>query len=292
MKKWFSEKTIMSLVMVVLAGVVIVTGTIAWFVIKNMPRIENLKLETDGLPALCVDVKIEPYTVDLNQEAITYSDFYTNEELKTSEYATLSSDGVNYDITRMSLAMADDNADVTICLGQEEMNSLEPNKLAPGAFGKVTFYIKSVNTVIGKYRIEVAPQPLYASDTYEEERKQELQKLVEDHIRFYKECLVDEFDPNSRTYSERILCEEGEGLEGTLVRDTEQVATIYWCWPYEYTDIPAESVSGGNGMPTVYSTTSTDVESYDLGDTQIGNYVINIRFSFAVIGEEYESVSG
>lgn len=283
----------MSLVMVVLIGVVLVAATIAWFVMRNMPGIQKLALETDGMQTLDVDVKIQPYTVDLEQEDTVYSDIYTNEELKTSGYATLSSDNVHYDITRMSLSVAGKNAEVRIDMGQKEMNSLESGKLAPGAYGMVTFYIESNANRLNGYRIQVQPELIYAADTYEEERKQELKQLAEDHIRFYKDCRVDESDANVRTYSGRVLCGEGRGLTGKLDFGSEKTVVLYWYWPYEYTDIPAEpeNVTAGEITPPISSATSHDVESYDLGDTKLGNYVTDIRFSFAVTGEIYESTS-
>lgn len=117
-----------------------------------------------------------------------------------------------------------------------------------------------------------------------------MEELVKDHIRFYKSCQEDVADENLRTYSGRIWCQQGQGLEGDLFSGQEQMVTLYWCWHYEYTDIPVEET--GNGDLSESSSTSYDIESYDLGDTKIGNYVTDIRFFFAVIGEAYESVSG
>lgn len=108
---------------------------------------------------------------------------------------------------------------------------------------------------------------------------------------------------------------EKTGLTGTVSADSEngegtEYVTIYWYWPYEYTDIPGYDVK--NYESTIYNPwdvvekQNTDgvendieyslyegkysselsledrIEAYDWDDTKIGNYVTALKFHFEV----------
>lgn len=282
-KKHFPEKKIMSLSMIAICAFLMVVGTVAWYTMDEPVMLRQMGLETDDIGVLYVDVKILPYPVDLDQENIRYSDMLSNEELKNSSYASPAPDGSRYNITRMSLSLANSMGDVKIDMGQQRLYSIEEDKLGPGAYGQVIFYIKSVNEINNAYRLKVQPELTYTEQPdMTDSLKAELKELVYDHIRFYgqrRQTGVNQFD-----YSDRIAYEEGDdgipGIEGTLVPGQEQEVAAYWCWPYEYQYIPRDS--------SPVSTTSYDMESYDLGDTKIGNYVPQIDFTFTVTGDLYE----
>lgn len=273
----------MSLSMIIICAFLIVVGTVAWYTMNEPVMLRQMGMETDDIGVLYVDVKILPYQADLDQENIRYSDMLSNQELKNSSYAALAADGSHYNITRMSLSLANSMEDVKIDMGQQRLYSIEEDKLGPGAYGQVIFYIKSVNEINNAYRLMVQPELTYTDHPYmTDSLKAELKELVYDHIRFYgqrQQTGVNEF-----SYSDRIAYEEGDdgmpGIEGTLTPGQEQEVTAYWCWPYEYQYIPADS--------NPVSTTSNDIESYDLGDTKIGNYVPQIDFTFTVTGDLYE----
>lgn len=281
-KKHFPEKKIMSLSMIAICAFLIVLGTVAWFTMDEPVMLRQMGMETDDIGVLYVDVKILPYSVNLDQENVRYSDMLSNQELKNSSYATPAGDG-SYSITRMSLNLANSMEDVQIDMGQQRLYSIEEGKLGPGAYGQVVFYIKSVNEINNSYRLMVQPELTYLDSPFmTEELKAELKELVYDHIRFYgqrRQTGVNEYD-----YSDRIAYEEGDdgspGIEGTLSPGQEKEVTAYWCWPYEYGYIPADS--------DPVSSTSSDTVSYDLGDTKIGNYVPQIDFTFTVTGDSYE----
>lgn len=286
MKKFWKhspEKKIMLLPMIAVSVFLLVIATVAWFTMNKPVTIDQMQLRTADMGTLYVDVKILPYEVDLNQENIIYSEMMSNAQLKESGYATLAADGIHYQITRMSLNKAQQLSDVTIDMGHQKLNSIERDKLGPGAYGNVVFYIKSMNKLCTSYQLEINPKLTYAEHiTMTEEKKEELQNLVCDHIRFYGSRSGSA--AGGYAYSDRIIYEgtssEAEGIVGTLVPEEEKEVEVYWYWPYEYTDIPSDS--------TPVSTTSTDIESYDLGDTSIGNYVSDITFAFTVTGDLYE----
>lgn len=106
---------------------------------------------------------------------------------------------------------------------------------------------------------------------------------------------------------------EKTGLTGTVSADSDNVVTIYWYWPYEYTDIPGYSIEnynspnynpwnvvekqntagGENDSNSVeyflyegkYSSELSledRIEAYDWDDTKIGNYVTALKFHFEV----------
>lgn len=278
-KKHFSEKRIMSITMVIITVFLLVAATVAWFT-RNAPvGLNALGLKTDELDILYVDVRIEPYSVDLSQETVRYSDILTNEQLRYSVYASPEQNG-RYQLTRMSLNLAEKTEGVVIDLGQPALNSIEAGKLGPGSYGQVTFWIMSKNGMNNGYRLSVEPKLSYTSNrAFAETEKQELEALVADHIRFYEQR-----EGSSGNY--RYLSPVGYGTSAeagkkdSLVAGEEKEVMLYWSWFYEYTDIPQQD-------GTAISATSSDIESYDLGDTKIGNYVTQISFDFTVTGEEY-----
>ena len=290
MKKFFSEKTTMSFIMIILICFLIVAGTAASFLLNEPAGVEGLNLKIDDIGMLHVDVKIEPYTVNLKQTGTQYSDILTNAELINSEYAVLSGDGQSYDITRMSLQLVEtlkeQGENVIIDMGQPKLNSIEDEKLGPGAYGEVVFYILSLNEMNTTYSIQIEPViSLIQNRNINDDTKEELNELVADHIRFYEQRKTDATNKNVKTYNNRILYYESantpNGFYGVITPTREEQVTLYWCWPYEYTDIPEDGEA-------IQSTTSYDIESYDLGDTKIGNFVTNISFNFNVTGDLYQ----
>lgn len=95
---------------------------------------------------------------------------------------------------------------------------------------------------------------------------------------------------------------EKTGLTGTVSasnNESEQYVTIYWYWPYEYTDIPGYNIESYNSpiynpwsvvedivtYENKYSSSLSEaerIESYDWDDTKIGNYVTALNFHFEV----------
>lgn len=283
-KMHFPEKKIMSISMIAVCTFLLVMGTVAWFTMNDPVRLTQLHLRTDGIEALYVDVKILPYQVDLNQEETVYSDMMSNAELRDSGFAQQAEDGVHYNITRMSLGLAGSTEDVDIDMGQQELNSIEENKLGPGAYGQVVFYIKSMNALGISYRLHIQPELTFTENyAMDDELKEELRELAADHIRFYG--TREDAGVNSFTYGSRIRYEGAEnsspGIAGSLTPGVEQEVVAYWCWPYEYQYIPRDT----EDVSAPVSTTSHDMESYDLGDTKIGNYIPEIKFHFAVTGD-------
>lgn len=278
-KKCFSEKRIMSIIMVIVTVVLLVAATVAWFTRNDQVGLKDFGLKTDEPDIFYVDVRIEPYSVDLSQETVCYSDILTNEQLRSSAYASPEQNG-NYQITRMSLNLAEKTEGVVIDLGQPTQNSIEVGKLGPGSYGQTTFWIMSKNGMNNGYRLLVEPKLSYTSNrAFAESEKKELEALVADHIRFYGKR-----EGSSGDYRYLSPVEYGAsadaGRKDTLIAGQEKEVTLYWNWFYEYTDIPVQDGA-------VPSTTSSDIESYDLGDTKIGNYVTQISFDFTVTGEEY-----
>lgn len=322
MRKLFSEKAVMSFVMVILISFVVIAGTIAWFVVADRASVKDMNLNASEVGVLYVDIKIKPYKVDLEQEDIRYSEILTNEQLKTAEGTTyVEAEGL-YEINRMALNLVNSirdeealegqaNADnIMIDMGQPHLNSIEDGKLGPGAFGEVILYILTENETYADYYVQIVPELKMIDESMipQEIKEADLTKLVADHIRFYEKRT--EKNGENRTpydYENRIQyvdlehTEKGMRLEGTLTANQEKTVSLYWYWPYEYIDIPKEQneETGQNveengsqtvsGDKEIVSTTSTDIESYDLGDTRIGNYVKEIIFHFSVNGYTAES---
>lgn len=161
-------------------------------------------------------------------------------------------------------------------IGLQEMTNVESDKLAPGQFGEVTFYITPSNEgieyceIIPEVWIRRGEEDWYPGDANtenEEEVTQELERLYEitqRHIVFFE----DEAMEKQINDLKKVVWSDVDGMD-------EKKVTIYWKWHYEYpfSELEKETLSDEQEQSLI--------DTYDAEDTQIGNNITAMKFRFA-----------
>lgn len=190
-----------------------------------------------------------------------------------------------------------DNVSYKIDMNLVDQDNILKKTFAPGAYGKVVFKILSRTSIIKGYKIRITPSIKAAagiSNTASGLTEDDLLNLVKSHIKFYATL-----DNDNNEYKDVIMYDKEcmynngtdytDGLEGSIDEDEVKYVTLYWYWPYEYTDIPA-SLDITNTAGKFYEefkkftgkTENESIEEYDWDDTYIGNFVEKLTFHFDV----------
>lgn len=190
-----------------------------------------------------------------------------------------------------------DNVSYKIDMNLVDQDNILKKTFAPGAYGKVVFKILSRTSIIKGYKIRITPSIKAAaglSNTALGLTEDDLLNLVKSHIKFYATL-----DNDNNEYKDVIMYDKEcmynngtdytDGLEGSIDEDEVKYVTLYWYWPYEYTDIPA-SLDITNTAGKFYEefkkftgkTENECIEEYDWDDTYIGNFVEKLTFHFDV----------
>lgn len=190
-----------------------------------------------------------------------------------------------------------DNVSYKIDMNLVDQDNILKKTFAPGAYGKVVFKILSRTSIIKGYKIRITPSIKAAagiSNTASGLTEDDLLNLVKSHIKFYATL-----DNDNNEYKDVIMYDKEcmynngtdytDGLEGSIDEDEVKYVTLYWYWPYEYTDIPA-SLDITNTAGKFYEefkkftgkTENECIEEYDWDDTYIGNFVEKLTFHFDV----------
>lgn len=190
-----------------------------------------------------------------------------------------------------------DNVSYKIDMNLVDQDNILKKTFAPGAYGKVVFKILSRTSIIKGYKIRITPSIKAAagiSNTASGLTEDDLLNLVKSHIKFYATL-----DNDNNEYKDVIMYDKEcmynngtdytDGLKGSIDEDEVKYVTLYWYWPYEYTDIPA-SLDITNTAGKFYEefkkftgkTENECIEEYDWDDTYIGNFVEKLTFHFDV----------
>ena len=170
----------------------------------------------------------------------------------------------------------------------KEMTNVETGKLAPGQFGKITFYVRP--TDVGIRHCYVRPQVWISQSAaggiyewYPGEGEvislaegevlqlEELYEIVGRHVQFFEDEGMTKLIP-----PEGVLVEWEEAEANAKA---EKEINLYWKWHYEYpfsqyyTEEELEQLDAENKK--------NEIDTYDSEDTQIGNNVTAMRFHFA-----------
>lgn len=283
-KQFFEEKIILSAVMCILLAVVLVTATYGWYALNNTDRAYGLDLKTGGEGGFIV--AIEPNGPDIMSGE--YYNKYYNRFGKTTQFND-----------------KDGNLIAKIPINLGEFENIEPEKIAPGAYGPLPFYITSLSESIKSYTIKV--QFEYKPDrdenagelTEEEKKKAEyVESMIMDHFTIYqkkytdKEGIVRFSDP--LTFYLKETDQDVIAARGALQMGVEVPVEIYWVWNYELTDIPDyeklerfknyDLSRDENGNAINVSETRRAVRKYDEEDTELGNYLDHIWFNVYIEG--------
>ena len=154
--------------------------------------------------------------------------------------------------------------DKYVDIGLAELTNIEEGKMAPGAFGRVTFYITPKNTNVRTCNVvplvqlqqeengEWYPDPADSTPSTIEE----LAEIAGRHIAFFSDEAMTQIVDGTNPY--QVTWDSANA-------GTEKTAVLYWKWYYE--------------NPS--STEKEDIDAYDKEDTLLGNYVSNMKFYFS-----------
>lgn len=282
-KKFLEEKVILSAVMCILLALVLITATYAWYTLNNTPKMYGLELSTGGAGGLIVAIESG------GEDIMSARDLETIEE-----------DG-------KVIAM------IPINLG--EFENIESERIAPGAYGPLPFYITSLSPSIRSYELKVQfvyePSETETADMTDDEKQalQEKAKYVEgmimDHFTIYQKQYEDaegivRFKNPLEFYEEEA--DSVIAARGNLTVNVEEPVELWWVWNYELTDIPeywniarfTDDIEDGgfgfelsvdeNGKALNEIETRKAIRKYDEEDTELGNYLDDIYFNVYVVG--------
>ncbi len=191
------------------------------------------------------------------------------------------------EMNNIKIALTEDGPDIStlsedykyVDIGLQDMTNVETDKLAPGQFGQVTFYITPSNE--GIEYCEIFPEvwisqsqinennstytwyPGEEAETGEEQAELEnLYEITQRHILFFE----DEAMEKPIDACKKIEWSEADG-------NTKKAITIYWKWYYEYPFTDAELTLGEEKQQSL-------INKYDAEDTEIGNNITAMKFHF------------
>lgn len=280
MKRLMDRETVMILSMCLVLLVVMFGATVAWFEGSRPVSIMATDIEMDDLGDLYVWVKTDEPAPGESQN------------IDDEGYIPLPAIGVG------------DEVNHSIDLDITAQENIEDNTLAPGAYGTVKFKILSKTSRNIGYKLSITPDITMMdgfAGTGTSLTEEDFEKLFKTHLKFYLKY-------ENGQYSEVIPYGDDclfnyplfKGTTGELEENVEKELTLYWYWPYEYTDIPAslntkdtdseyyEEFKKYNfmlddaGNVVRDKTEAESIESYDWDDTYIGNYIQKVLFHFDV----------
>lgn len=184
------------------------------------------------------------------------------------------------------LAENDIEGDEYADIGMEKLTNIENGKLAPGAFGKVTFYVTPTEEgieycdIVPSVEITQDGVTWYSGKQYAEERDSaeegesandstitlaRLYEITQEHVEFFAVdgTKIDEAMPLHLTWSE----DESKNK-------AEKVVEFYWKWHYEYPFTEAENRELDEDAK------QQKIYEYDVEDTMIGNNITSMKFHF------------
>ncbi len=326
-KDW--DLKIMSYVMLVVLMVALIAATVAWFFYIKVVAVSNMEFTTASSDSLKVEIK--------NAENPNATDGFI--ELEEGEEDSVF---VDLDMPVFENVEQYDLVDENSSVENTNGTSKKVNRMAPGVYGSLTIRLTPLNPEINHYRITPAALFTYADgkkDTVSETGKvnailgkEKLQALAKGHILFFadrREIPSDSggtitIGTDSKAITEYthngkyVFCDSIDAdipMEGELSwNDTEQkgetlTITVYWYWPYEYSNL-SSGIQSRIQLPATEFTedvvrnperlqyfdkdkmqemlnssiTWNEIQLYDFADTRIGTDVKSIRMHLKVDG--------
>ena len=204
-----NENLILNIEMMVLITISLIAVTIAWFVLTN-------RAQATGVQLMAGD----------------------------TEYIKVALEAGGQDVTEL------EGDAKYIDVGMPVFANTKAGQMAPGTYGEMKLYITALSPIAKGCNIRVEHIAEYVQSVVDDSldpdagnqenviTKSEIDKLLRGHIQLYAKCEEDANGEN--VYTE--LISEGEPLVVHLEQDVEKEVTIYWVWPYEYTDLPEEAL--------------------------------------------------
>ena len=307
---------VMSYVMIVVVVISVIAATVAWFTFFRNNRISGMGISVGSADS---GLKV---AMDSNGPDI--------DDLK----AIQGTDSVEFSINMPLFDNVENymSPQKTATDGSIIATSTPVSKMAPGVYGEVTMYLTSLNQQVDQFRITPSVLLTYSDDSSDRmdettwtvsgpavgengtkgdnEIKKAMRQLVQGHILFFGKRT--EGEDGTYSYSEPIS-PNGDGtldigpMTGNLDFDEqgngkETKVTVYWCWVYEYDELPddmknAVVAEGHKYQKQLFADEDvTENENwsnedtyrltqlYDYADTKIATNVKSMRFHFRVDG--------
>ncbi len=182
-------------------------------------------------------------------------------------------------------------------IGLEELTNIETDKVAPGSYGKVTFYLRPIE--IGIHSCDIVPQiwiSQKAGETltwYSGEEKgtsgetggtvggtdrkentlENLYAITQEHFDFY--CYSAETQEYYMINAENPFRVEWTPEESVAM--DEKMVEIYWKWHYEN---PLSELSEEEKAALTEEELQQLIDEYDAEDTRMGNHITSMKFHF------------
>ena len=189
------------------------------------------------------------------------------------------------EMNSITIALTEDGPDISTLEGDskyvdihlQQMTNVEADKLAPGQFGEVTFYVTPSDE--GIVFCEIMPTvwirvgdenvPWYTGEEASEgevTQAAELYEITQRHIDFFADAeMTQKVDMETPFH---VDWSESDG-------NAQKEMTIYWKWYYEY-------LFSAEELQTLTAEEKENlINNYDAEDTRIGNNITAMKFHFA-----------
>lgn len=333
-KDW--DIKVMSYVMLVIVMIAVIAATVAWFFYFNSAAVNNMSLTTASSDSLKIELKQGEKNNNPN-----YVELKEGEEDTVLAYLDMP---VFDNVESYEITIGEDNEENQ---GEASGSTKKRvNKMAPGVYGSLTIRLTPLAEQINRYRISaktiydyIDSLPVVMEENVPAEGQTDpnvimLQNLCKGHLLFFGDRVprtldgngnatdtvtidsgshpVSEFTHNSKYVFVNPITEDTP-LEGTLTWNEStnegepKEITIYWYWPYEYTNLsdaiknsialqPGESDVLANKTRLQYfdkdkleemnhgTGSYAEGELYDYADTRIGTFVEKIKLQLKVEG--------
>lgn len=163
--------------------------------------------------------------------------------------------------------------DKYVKIGLEELLNIENNQMAPGAYGKIVFYITPLKKSVRSCLVVPTLNPGYEEGVDVSEESTVMINNMEKNILDVLEEHFDFFEDEAMTKPVDEIVPMSVSLEWDAVNEVgiEKEVTMYWKWHYE--DPQAEEMEAGEEKEAV-------IYDYDMEDTWIGTHLDTMSFHF------------
>lgn len=179
--------------------------------------------------------------------------------------------------------------DEYVKIGLEDLVNIENGQMAPGAYGKVVFYVTSLDKTVTRCRIVPSLIPGYEEDFKDSYADAAVPEDAKVTINGQEKKIFDVLDKHFDFYQDEAMTDpvsETEPFTVTLLNDSsllwdeskkegpEIEVTLYWKWHYEDPDATAadSTMSEEEKKAAIYD--------YDMEDTWIGTHLETTAFHF------------
>lgn len=249
---------VMSYVMLVVTATCVITATVAWFTCSAYASVRNMEIKTGDTEVIKLAVKEGNEDVEVLRE--------------------------NGEDPRVSISMP-------VFTGVTQVDGDIP-VFAPGTYGSFTIYVTPMKTNVTACKVlpsffgskEDQSGLTYMTDNLSDEEKEVIEQLVKGHILLFTN--YNETTGYSGLLTDTTPLTVELGWDKETNKGIEEAITIYWYWPYEYEDLPAEAQKLDEAqLLDPYRQAEdkySDSRLYDFADTRIGTNVKNVKIHFEV----------